>query len=272
MTIKKWLQDNCLKNKMENKKVQNLIEKIRSRQPEEYTDKLGESEAWQVGFPFMYELCQAVNGHTGITYTYRKDQTELERLREDWENNGHSGTVNKVHYGYVPDQIVEETRDSLSKLLKDGLVVDLGCGYHGNGYALANSLGASGYIGVDSDLAKSANEACREIRGEIPYVIAQSDMNSFLRNFKEEDIKARAVFFSGIENTSYNGASSYESIFNNIADSLEDSGKVIVGGNLGWFENDCGDAMGKRFEKSGILRTKGSGDFILWGKTGGETK
>jgi hypothetical protein len=181
--------------------------------------------------PFMDSLLRLISGHTGATYSNRGNPQKLERINENlsWE---------QWNLRYSPESIDPEAKRKAEVLVRGGLVVDLGCGASGEGYAICDVLGARAYLGNEAFFAESADRNLREMKGQVPFKIVQSDMGGFLRKFNEMPWKARAIIFSGIDNESYIGNYPYSALYSMMAKSLEEKGKVLVAGNFGWLDLD----------------------------------
>lgn len=159
----------------------------------------------------------------------------------------------------------QEVLDILKPFIKNKLILDLGCGIKGDGYTLSNRLEAKAYIGIESHLASWANQSIKSVNGKIPYALAQEDMGLFLKEFSKYPIKVDLIIFSGIEDTSYRGNDSFYSLFEDMEKLLLQDGKILVGGNLGWFNQDCKDI--ELFFKRSKIELPGV-NFVLYDRTG----
>jgi hypothetical protein len=182
--------------------------------------------------PFMDSLLRLISGHVGATYRYRDTP---QKLIDNWNSHLRSEQWNLK---YSPESIDPEAKRKAEALVKDGLIVDLGCGVSGEGYAICDALSAEAYLGNEAHFAESADRNIRTMNGRVPFRIVQSDMGEFLHKFKEMPWKARSILFSGIDDESYSGNYSYSALYPMMAESLEDKGKVLVAGNFGWLDLD----------------------------------
>jgi hypothetical protein len=124
---------------------------------------LSKKEVYDIGFPFLTSLCQAVTGHTGRTYPHRDNPKQLAEFQKS-----RSRILFNVGRGYDPTLIDQKISSEIQTILQEGITLDLGCGGHGNEHTLADYCGSDGYIGVDLKLAYEAEQASREIKGTIP--------------------------------------------------------------------------------------------------------
>lgn len=181
--------------------------------------------------PFMDSLLRLISGHTGVTYSGRAHPQELQEINKylQW---------NEWNLRYSPERVNPDVRRKAEALVRGGLVVDLGCGISGEGYAICDFLGAKAYLGNELNFSQSADRNLREMRGQVPFRIVQSDMGDFLRNFSSKSWKAKAIFFSGIDKHSYRGSDPYWVLYSLMDQSLEEGGHVVIAGNLRGYNLD----------------------------------
>jgi hypothetical protein len=143
------------------------------------------------------------------------------------------------------DYVKEDVRSFFERYIKDGVVLDLGAGNQASGYVISNDLGASNYIGVEMNFAKMLEERCNSINGETPLTILQADLYDVLSEMEKEGRSVRVIFFSGIDTESDTGSQNVSSVWSKLSNILENTGILIIGGNLDsatpFVENDWGD-------------------------------
>jgi len=241
------------KKESENKnpEIIELLKKVKTLQPEKYEDNmsLDSEEAIAISHSFMDELLQSVNGHSGLSYYFDKKGWDVSEI-EEW------------NLKYRPEEIEEEIVAFLESKVKNEGVLDLGCGIKGVGYILADYLRAAGYVGVEMNLAESANTRCNEIKGNTPFVIAQEDMGNFMKFFRDNNLKVKTIILSGIDKDSYTGHIPYDQLLHYINDSLEEDGILIVGGNIGSIMEEEREELDKIFKRSNV----DVGGFLIYEK------
>lgn len=105
---------------------------------------------------------------------------------------------------YTEDLIYEfkEDRNHLSGLkpfFNSKLFIDLGAGTNLNGYILAKSLGARGYVGVEPHFFQElSNELELHGKNGIPYSVVPTDMLNFLKKIPSETLGL--IYTGGVDN------------------------------------------------------------------------
>jgi len=194
-------------------------------------------------FAFVDDLTRKLNGHTGRTYACRDRLDILEEMKDEVVPS----------YRYAPERIDPAVREYFAPLVSNKLVLDLGCGDGGDGYVLADALNAGAYIGIENDFALGAEYTIKEAKGTTPYAICQEDLGEFLQFYTQKNYKAGLVIFSGIEHTSYTGYLPLSQVVPLIHRSLDDNGRLLIGGNIWWLKDDAGEELDTLFSEEKII-------------------
>jgi len=219
-------------------KISRLLQRIKQRQPKRYHDTIEDADRrMQLGTNFTNELLRAVNGHTWASYREREHPEQVSKSRMGSQ------------LGLDTNKIIPELADMLSRKLKGEVIIDLGSGPDATGYALADSLHARGYVGVEMNFANFANERIKGFHGETPFVVAQEDIGNFVSDLIKNNDKVKGIILSGIDQYSYTGRISLDQIIQDVYSVLENDGVLMLGGNLGYIKEDQGKTLDRYFEQ-----------------------
>ncbi|MFA6043213.1 MAG: class I SAM-dependent methyltransferase [Patescibacteria group bacterium] len=161
--------------------------------------------------------------------TYLKDLAELvtgeavPELTKEEDPNAY-----EIDHHYAKDEIIAEY---FSRLMKDKVVLDLGCGVQTTGYKIANFSHAKEYIGVEKHFGKSAFEKTAETAaGEsTPFQIVQQDMVEYVQ---DQSHSADVIFLVGVDLIII-PENEWERLLQGIHQTLTEDGRLLIGGGMG---------------------------------------
>ncbi|MEK7181081.1 MAG: class I SAM-dependent methyltransferase [Patescibacteria group bacterium] len=122
----------------------------------------------------------------------------------------------------------EEISKYFSTLMKDKIVLDLGCGVQVTGYKIANFSDAKKYIGVEKHFAKTAFERTSQVTtpDSTPFEIAQQDMIDYVQ---DRSHKADIVILVGIDLIII-PEYQWERLIKGIHEIISEDGRLLIGG------------------------------------------
>lgn len=227
-------------NKQE--QIQRIIDSLRDREssrlPANFDSQELAGDIDNLGHSFSNRLLKAATGHSTLTYSFREDSSRSEEFKSL-----------PYEFKYDEKKIDPALETFLKSKFAHEMVLDLGAGTDGDGYALADALGADGYIGDEFNFAGTLAERCERIKGSTPFVIVPEDMGLFLDEFKKFGFKPSVVMFSGIDRYSYNGEDPFPVLLQKIADTMDENSILAWGGNFGYMEDDYGKSFSDLFEE-----------------------
>ncbi len=143
---------------------------------------------------FLDKLLNQTTEHSYRSYPHRNNEKMLQQIISEEQKRG---------YHYYPTYNLEKIYPQIvticQKYLQGKIMLDLGCGKHGTGLALADFFQAAGYIGVEMQRGSIGKEAMEQIETKVPYLLIQEDMSDVIEFSYYNDIKYDCIIFSGID-------------------------------------------------------------------------
>lgn len=136
-----------------------------------------------------------------------------------------------------PDRIIgsnyhyprnKEVSEYFSGLMKDRVVLDLGCGVQATGYIIADSSKAKKYVGVEKNFGKTALEriSLAAIGNSTPFEVIQEDMLNYVQ---DPSHKADIIILVGVDLVII-PERHWQILLQGIHKTMTENGRLLIGG------------------------------------------